>query len=95
MAKPKKELNFRVRHLNLTDDGNTSIVLAVTKAANDDYIAYTYAVQKTPNTAVLLYRWNVGTQSDHDTALKVASEELADRWRYLITLTLGERNESI
>lgn len=95
MAKQKKELNFKMKRLNLTSDGNTSIILAVTLTQLGSYTAYVYAVQKTPNVAVLMYRWNTGAHADHETALVAASDELADRFRNLITLTLGERDESI
>jgi len=95
MAKQKKELNFKMKKLNLTSDGNTSVILAVTLTQHGSYTAYVYAVQKLPNVAVLMYRWDAGAHADHEVALAAASENLADRFRNLITLTLGERDESI
>lgn len=93
MEKQKKEINYRIKKLNLTHDGNNGIVLAVMKNSNDTFTAFVYTVQKTPNAAVLMYRWNIGNHPDHKTALREASIELADRFRYLITLILEEKTD--
>ena len=74
-------LEHRLVRYSTSNDNNNQLVLITTRTDDRGFVAHAFAVQKDPDKACLLYRFDVGFLENYDSAVRVACKLLAGKLR--------------